>query len=1252
MIRNHWSYLCCLAGIFAAAHLLAVNAASPVVLSEFMAANSGSLVDEDGDSSDWIELHNDSTESVNLDGWYLTDRADRPTKWRCPATNLVANGYLVIFASGKDRRVAGAPLHTSFQLSAGGEYLALVTPDGRTVATEFVPAFPGQREDVSFGTGQLTTTTNLVVSGAEVRYLIPVDDGLGLAWTSANFADSAWSRGKTGLGFASNATTAAGGLFGYWPIAEGAGNVASNLVEGAAHGIIHGATWVTDDPTRGTVLSFNGQGSYVAGGSIPPMGQSTTDFTWSFWYRQNSVPNVNSVVLGNRSGGAPGGLQFIKFTPSNFEYYHDGDIGFMPFAIPSGTWQHLVVAKSGPNLRYHANGVLVGTATAAGDIGPNPFYWGGDPGAGGEFADGLLDDVSLWTTALNDDQVAALHAGASPLSLDGVGSWVSTDVSLPMLNRHASAYVRIAFIAADGAADQALKLRIKYDDGFIAYLNGVEIARRNAPADVRWDSTATAERAANAAVRFEEIDVSAHRNALQSGPNVLALHGLNVDAGDPDFLLLPELEATSATRLGERYFAQPTPGAPNEAGVLGFVADTAFSHERGFHETNLAVTLSCATPEAVIRYTLDGTLPSATHGFEYVDPVPVSRTTVLRAGGFKPGHVTPKTSTCTYLFLEDVLTQTGAGLPADWGNDWEMDARVVNDPVYAPTIRNDMKSLPIVCVSLDPQDFWGPDGIYTQSTGRGPNYERPGSVELFFPDGSRPGIQADCGVRIVGSASRVMSPKRGLGLLFQSRYGPSKFNYRFFEDSPVDKFDFLAFRPNFNMSWVRTDNSGPLNNSNADGVERTHAIYVRDQFTKDSQLAMGQLGAHERFVHLYINGVYWGLYNPSEHTDASFAASYLSGNKDQYDAIFSHPSTVAQAVDGDKEAWEAAMQVARQGLASATAYAQLRQFVDVTNLADYMMLNFYCSTVDWPWQNWNAVRKRETNALFKFLVWDAEYTLETPPWVPDDRTGVGHDGGERDSPAYFYAQLRQNAEWRLLFADQVRRHCFHDGALTPSQAIQRFLGRCEEIDRAIVCESARWGDVVRTSRPYTRDVEWLTEKNRLLADFFPARTARLVQILRNAGLYPRVDSPEFNEHGGRFTNQFILTVTAPQGTVYLTTDGTDPRLPGGGIAPTASAYLAPVVLTTGGVVRARALDGGVWSALNEASFSRSTPAALTIELSGALLRVSWPLELEGFQLETAESLDSVSWAAVPGVVDHVATIAPDATSRFYRLRHP
>jgi len=119
-----------------------------LVLSEFLASNNGGLADEDGQHPAWIEIHNDSASATNLAGWHLTDRVDEPMKWTFPATNLPANGRLVVFASGNDRRIPGAPLHTNFKLDADGEYLALIAPDGVTAATEFAPAFPRQHGNI------------------------------------------------------------------------------------------------------------------------------------------------------------------------------------------------------------------------------------------------------------------------------------------------------------------------------------------------------------------------------------------------------------------------------------------------------------------------------------------------------------------------------------------------------------------------------------------------------------------------------------------------------------------------------------------------------------------------------------------------------------------------------------------------------------------------------------------------------------------------------------------------------------------------------------------------------------------------------------------------------------------------------------------------------------------------------------------------------------------------------------------------
>src|SRR5262245_9067708 len=87
-----------------------------VVINEFMATNTNGLVDQDNAHSDWIELYNNGNSAVDVTGWHLTDDEADLDKWTLPATNLSAGGYLVIFASGKDREVSEQELHTNFSL--------------------------------------------------------------------------------------------------------------------------------------------------------------------------------------------------------------------------------------------------------------------------------------------------------------------------------------------------------------------------------------------------------------------------------------------------------------------------------------------------------------------------------------------------------------------------------------------------------------------------------------------------------------------------------------------------------------------------------------------------------------------------------------------------------------------------------------------------------------------------------------------------------------------------------------------------------------------------------------------------------------------------------------------------------------------------------------------------------------------------------------------------------------------------------
>jgi hypothetical protein len=139
----------CLASLFLASLCACGSSASPVVISEFVASNTSGLRDVDGETSDWIELHNTGTTAANLEDWCLTDDPAQLERWCFPRVSIPAQGYLLVFASGKRFSGPDAQLHASFRLKATEDYLALVRPGG-AIAHEFAP-YPDQKENVAFG---------------------------------------------------------------------------------------------------------------------------------------------------------------------------------------------------------------------------------------------------------------------------------------------------------------------------------------------------------------------------------------------------------------------------------------------------------------------------------------------------------------------------------------------------------------------------------------------------------------------------------------------------------------------------------------------------------------------------------------------------------------------------------------------------------------------------------------------------------------------------------------------------------------------------------------------------------------------------------------------------------------------------------------------------------------------------------------------------------------------------------------------
>ena len=692
-----------------------------------------------------------------------------------------------------------------------------------------------------------------------------------------------------------------------------------------------------------------------------------------------------------------------------------------------------------------------------------------------------------------------------------------------------------------------------------------------------------------------------------------------------EFAAYPEQRADISYGLAANgsatYFSTLTPRAANSeaSAAAGFVQPPHASVQSGLFNQPFNLILSTETSGAQVRYTLNGSVPTLTSE-AYAGPiniagVPSRGVVTVRAVGFKQGLVPSSVTTRTYIFPEHVLTQPAnpAGFPSIWDSpctgfnncndinpaDYEMDPQVINDAAnnYRNLALEGFSSIPSVSIVTDVNQLFGAaEGVYVR---REPFLRKPVSAELIMPDGTQ-GFQIDCGLEMQGQTSpddsstggsKWKSLKLGLRLFFQGEFGPTKLNYKVFEDSPVDSFDTLLLAGGHNNYW----------NYNNNDTQRTRSLYVRDQFVADLQNMMGGRSHHGRFVHLYLNGLYWGLYFMHERPDANFMAAYYGGEKSDYD-VFKHDS--GNVVDGNNSSYTAMWSTINAGLANNANYEALQQRLDVPGLIDYLLINYWCNNTDWDHKNLYASHSRR-DGLWRFHAWDSEHTIADAGFdVLNDNNG--------SNPTAIFNRLLANTEFKILLADQVHKHLFNGGIFytDPANPIYNpafpgrnrpadiFMKMLQKIDTAIVCESARWGDVGpgRENNPHTRNVSFYDERDMVMGyrpssgshspNFFPNRSSGLLTQFRTRGWYPNVVAPSFNQHGGRVASGFNLTMTAPAGTIYYTTTGADPRVYGSGaVSASASVYSGgSIALSATTVVKARVLTGSTWSALNEATF--------------------------------------------------------------------
>ena len=568
------------------------------------------------------------------------------------------------------------------------------------------------------------------------------------------------------------------------------------------------------------------------------------------------------------------------------------------------------------------------------------------------------------------------------------------------------------------------------------------------------------------------------------------------------------------------YFDIPTPNQPNVIGE--YLTPPSFSLSRGFYNEPTSLDIFTNKEGGIIKYTLDGSEPGLENGLVYASSLIIDSTTVVRAVVTNAGKVS-RVTTHTYIFPEKVKNQPRLpdGYPEFWGKyskieghahaDYEMDPNICQSPDYAELIVPALKAIPTISLVTKKDNLFSFDmdpvtgGIYIHTGfsagGLGEDWERPASIEYFSPDNTD-GFQVNCGIKIHGGASRVpeKNPKHSFRIMFKEEFGPKKLNYNLFGETATESFNSIILRGGFNQTWLHWDDA-----------QRQRAQYINDSWAKDMYKKMGHKAAHNKFVHLYINGLYWGLYNISERMDDDFMDYYFEGNKEDFDVIKDY----AEIAEGNADAWNRMMQMAEDGLSDAGSFYRIQgkdefgledesieALLDVDNLIDFMILNFYAGNKDWDHHNWVAVRNRENPMKgFQFLPWDSERIFNG---IADNMV----DENNENRPSFLYTQLRKNPVFRIQFATRANELLGPGGVLSPDSVIAVWQKRSEEIELAIIAESARWGDYRRDVHPYkngpyqlyTKNDHWLEEQNRLIEHYFPARSQIVLDQLKAIGL--------------------------------------------------------------------------------------------------------------------------------------------------------
>ncbi|MEZ4473976.1 MAG: CotH kinase family protein [bacterium] len=557
-------------------------------------------------------------------------------------------------------------------------------------------------------------------------------------------------------------------------------------------------------------------------------------------------------------------------------------------------------------------------------------------------------------------------------------------------------YVRKTFeINDEEVADlQALLLHVDYDDGFVAYLNGVEVARSllGAPGVVpapQQFADAAHEAVLLAGGQPEVFDLEAFIPLLVPGENVIALELHDASAQSSDTSLIPfltfgfatarpgvasphldlpnrfihtdfalsasgetvtltspdgcEVDRVEAGRLPADtsfgraldgslgYFVEPTPGGPNVTESRpGFAPTPTLFPAPGHYPDGVAVLVDAEAAEA--RVTVDSSEPRADSPLADapIDVAPGDGVVVVRARAFAPALWPSPIVTGSYLALPPSTLPT-MSLVTEPANLWDVDTGIY---VLGDSYQQG--------VPYFGANFWE-------------DWERPLHVELFDP--GEPGFSLDCGVKIHGGWSRS-NAQRSFRLSMRPGYGTATLDYPLFAGSAVESFERVILR-NSGNDWSGCNN-GRCN-------PRSH---LRDVVAHAIAADLGIAVMASQPVATYLNGEYWGVYNLRERPDRQYLQAHYG--VDEVDLL--EANVVVN--DGDTDHYEALLQILRfQDIADPLVYAQVEAMVDLDDFATYQIVQIFLDNQDWPGNNIKYWRPKTPDGRWRWLLYDTDFGL-------------------------------------------------------------------------------------------------------------------------------------------------------------------------------------------------------------------------------------------------------------------------------------